>query len=86
MGIVHNLRYDKKLNLNACIGTRKDLPLKSCGGLSDVHVHADRHMHMYGTAKETEQMLNKGFQHTAPKIIFLFCREDGKAFYEKARR
>jgi hypothetical protein len=48
---------------------KKDILMKSCGGLSDVHVHADRHMHMYETAKETEQMFNKDFQPTAPNIL-----------------
>jgi hypothetical protein len=31
--------------------------LTSCGGRSGVLVHADRHMHKYGTAKETEPKL-----------------------------
>ena len=38
-----------------------------CGGLSEVYVHADRHMHIYGTAKETEQMRNEAFLPKAPK-------------------
>jgi hypothetical protein len=46
---------------------KKDLLPKSCGGRSDVHVHPPKaDMHMYGTAKETEQMLNKDFLLTAP--------------------
>jgi hypothetical protein len=41
---------------------KKVIPMKSCGGLSEVYVHADRQMHIYGTAKETEQMLKKDFR------------------------
>jgi hypothetical protein len=36
----------------------KEPMVKACGGLSNVCVHADRHMHTHGTAKETEQMPN----------------------------
>jgi hypothetical protein len=36
----------------------KEQMMKGCGGLSNVCVHADRHMHTHGTAKETEQMFN----------------------------
>jgi hypothetical protein len=45
---------------------KKDIPTKSCGGLSEVFVcmrppKADTHTYKYGTAKETEQMLSNGF-------------------------
>jgi hypothetical protein len=63
---------------------KNDSPLKSCGGRSGVHVHPPKaDMHMYGTAKETEQMLKNGFQLTAQINFFFFCREVGKAFYKK---
>jgi hypothetical protein len=42
-----------------------------CGGLSEVYVHADRHMHIYGTVPQfcgkTEPKLSKDFLPTAPK-------------------
>jgi hypothetical protein len=58
------------------IKAEKDLPLKSCGGLSDVHVHADRRMQMHGTVKETEQMLKIDFLPTAEKIKLPRKQED----------
>jgi hypothetical protein len=45
---------------------KKDFPMNGCGGLSDVYVHADRHMHIYGTAKETEPKLKKNLLMKAP--------------------
>ena len=48
--------------MRKCLLLRKDKMSNGCGGLSDVHVHAPPvHMRMYGTAKETEQMLPKVF-------------------------
>ena len=50
------------------------LPTKGCGGLSDVQIclhapKANMQTYLYGTAKETEQMLNRFPQITAPKYL-----------------
>jgi hypothetical protein len=50
---------------------KKDLLMKSCGGLSDVRLYmrapqADTYIQTYGTAKETEQKFNKDFLLKAP--------------------
>ena len=51
---------------------KNDLLLKGCGGMSDVCVHAPAaHMHTYGTAKETEQMLIYTLKLRAPKILHI---------------
>ena len=53
---------------------KNDLPTKGCGGLSDVQIclhapKANMQTYLYGTAKETEQMLNRFPQIIAPKYL-----------------
>jgi hypothetical protein len=44
--------------------------MKSCGGLSDVHLHApEAHMQVYETAKEAEQLFNNDLSLTAPNLF-----------------
>jgi hypothetical protein len=55
---------------------KKDLLMNGCGGLNDVRLYmrtpqAHTHIQTYGTAKETEQKLNK---------VFLLKASNNKAF------
>lgn len=60
--------------------------MKGCGGLSEVFVDADRHMHKYETAKKTEQMLNIYFLLTAQKNKAMKISSLYKSYYFKTIR
>ena len=65
---------------------KNDLPTKGCGGLSDVQIclhapKADMQTYLYGTAKETEQMLNRFPQIIAPKYLHYKMKNNMPAFH-----